>query len=99
MADAVFRREAFGAMVATILETADVIVEVLVGEGKTYALIVHNRVGETDRFEDMTANLTAEQFRMLGSVADRMAPPAPPVSRGASRPRHYRKRTTGGASC
>lgn len=66
-----FVKQQFGATIATIRETDDGLLEVQdMGDG-TYALIVHSRVGETDRFDDLTIRLERKHFAMLGSIAAR----------------------------
>ena len=65
-----FERQRFGAMVATIKETADGALEVLARNDGRFVLTVHNRTGETDRWEDMSITLEPKHFEMLGSIAD-----------------------------
>jgi hypothetical protein len=66
-----FKKQNFGATVATIRETDDGLLEVQdMGDG-TYSLTVHSRIGETDRFDDMSIRLDRKHFAMLGSIAAR----------------------------
>jgi hypothetical protein len=58
-----------GAMVATIHETPDGMVEVVARKDGRYGLVVHARRGESDRWDDLSAYLTADEFDALGSVA------------------------------
>ena len=64
-----FKTEPHGAEVATILETADQVVEVQRLRDGTYALTVHSRVSDTDRWDDCTAHLLPRHFAVLGSIA------------------------------
>lgn len=63
-----FVEQKYGARVATICETDDGLLEIQDMRDGTYTLTVHSRVGETDRFEDMSIRLKPEHFAMLGSV-------------------------------
>jgi hypothetical protein len=66
-----FKREKYGADVATILETEDQIVEVLRHPYGTFQLIVHNRRRDNpDLWDDLSATLTPQHFIELGKVAD-----------------------------
>lgn len=66
-----FKKQNFGATVATIREYEDGALEVQdMGDG-TYSLTVHSRIGETDRFDDMSIKLERKHFAALGSIADR----------------------------
>jgi hypothetical protein len=67
-----FIKQAHGAIVATILETDDSIVEVQERNDGVYGLIVHHRREDRDRWDDLTAYLKPEHFDLLGSVAERM---------------------------
>ena len=69
MLTAKFERQRFGAMVATIVETAHVTLEVLARNDGRFVLTVHNRTGETDRWEDLSVTLEPRHFEMLGSIA------------------------------
>lgn len=65
-----FEIQSTGARVATIHESEDQIVEVLQrGDGRL-DLIVHNRRGDTDRWDDLSAVLKPEEFADLGRAAD-----------------------------
>ena len=64
-----FQTQPHGAEVATIIETADQIVEVLRHSDGTYDLTVHSRVSDTDRWDDCTARLSPRHFAVLGSIA------------------------------
>lgn len=66
---ATFVKQTFGAVVATIRETDDALLEVQKMPDGTFSLTVHNRVGCTDRFEDLSIKLEAKHFAMLGSIA------------------------------
>ena len=67
-----FEKQTYGAVVATILETDDSIVEVQERNDGTYGLIIHTRRNDSDRWDDLTAYLKPEHFDALGSVANRM---------------------------
>lgn len=69
MKEAKFERQRFGAMVATIVETAHVTLEVLARNDGRFVLTVHNRTGEADRWEDLSVTLEPQHFEMLGSIA------------------------------
>jgi len=71
-AEAKFEKQETGAVVATILETDDSIVEVQERHGSVYGLIVYTRRGDGDKWDDLTAYLRPEHFDALGSVARRM---------------------------
>lgn len=71
-ARASFGKETYGAVVATILETDDSIVEVQEGNDGVYGLIVHTKRSDTEQWDDLTAYLRPEHFEALGSVARRM---------------------------
>lgn len=64
-----FKKERYGADVATIHESAEQIVEVVRRDDGLFSLIIHNRVSG-DRWEDLTATLSAAEFIKLGEVAD-----------------------------
>lgn len=64
-----FKKQQFGADVATILETADQVLEVVRRDDGTFNLIVHNRRGETDTWDDLSVNLKPQHFSVLGSIA------------------------------
>jgi hypothetical protein len=66
-----FVKQQFGAVVATIRESPDGLLEVQdLGNG-TFNLTVHSRRGETDQFDDLSIRLEHKHFQMLGSIADR----------------------------
>lgn len=67
-----FEKQHYGAVVATILETDDSIVEVQERNDGVYGLIIHNRRADRDIWDDVTAYLLPEHFDALGSVARRM---------------------------
>lgn len=67
-----FEKQTYGAVVATILETDNSIVEVQERNDGCYGLIVHHRREDRDNWDDLTAYLKPEHFDMLGSVARRM---------------------------
>lgn len=67
-----FKKEQYGATVATILETEDSIVEVQERNDGQYGLIVHSRRCDNDRWDDISAYLKPEHFDMLGAIARRM---------------------------
>jgi len=66
-----FERQRFGALVATIVETDHVALEVLVRNDGKFVLTVHNRTGEPDRWEDLSVTLEPKHFEMLGSVPEK----------------------------
>lgn len=66
-----FETQRFGSVVATIQESADGAVEVKARNDGKFILTIHRRVGETDRFEDISATLEPMHFEMLGSIAER----------------------------
>jgi hypothetical protein len=68
----VFKKQTYGATVATILETDDSIVEVHERNDGVYGLIVHHRREDRDNWDDLTAYLKPEHFDALGSIAHRM---------------------------
>ena len=72
MTKAKFEKQHYGAVVATILETDDSIVEVQERNDGVYGLIIHTRRHDSDRWDDLTAYLKPEHFEALGSVARRM---------------------------
>ena len=72
MAEAVFIKQAYGAVVATILEADDAIVEVQQRNDGVYGLIIHRRRFDSDAWDDLTAYLKPEHFEALGSVAKLM---------------------------
>lgn len=72
MTIAKFEKQTYGAVVATILETDDSIVEVQERNDGVYGLIVHHRPEDRDQWDDLTAYLKPEHFDALGSVARRM---------------------------
>jgi hypothetical protein len=67
-----FEKQTYGAVVATILETDNSIVEVQERNDGFYGLIVHRRREDRDQWDDLTAYLKPEHFDALGSVARRM---------------------------
>jgi len=71
VAYAEFKKQNFGAVVATIRETDDGLLEIQDMGDDTYSLIVHSRVGETDRFEDLSIRLERKHFAALGTIAAR----------------------------
>lgn len=75
MGEAKFATQTYGAVVATIFEGNDVLVEVHKRQHSA-ELIIHNRRGETDRWDDCTADLKPEYFEMLGSVAKALRTPS-----------------------
>lgn len=66
-----FKRQRYGAMVATIKETEHVALEVLARNDGRFVLTVHNRSGEPDRWEDLSVTLEPKHFEMLGSVPEK----------------------------
>ncbi len=67
-----FEKQHYGAVVATILETDNSIVEVQEHNDGVYGLIIHTRRYDRDHWDDLTAYLKPEHFDALGSVARRM---------------------------
>jgi predicted NAD/FAD-dependent oxidoreductase len=67
-----FKKQTYGAVVATILETDNSIVEVTERNDGVYGLTIHTRRNDSDRWDDLTAYLTPRQFELLGTVAKRM---------------------------
>lgn len=65
-----FKKERYGADVATIHEGDDQIVEVLRRKDGRFDLIVHSRRHDTDRWDDLTATLKPADLLALGEVAD-----------------------------
>lgn len=65
-----FKRQKYGSDVATILETDEQVLEILRRRDGIFDLIVHNRILDTDRWEDLTVNLKPEHFIELGNIAD-----------------------------
>lgn len=63
-----FEAQAYDAIVATIRQTDDALLEVVKGRDGTFNLVIHNRVGETDRFEDLSIRLEPKHFALLGQV-------------------------------
>jgi hypothetical protein len=72
MPKAEFKKQQFGAEVAEILETGDSCLEVQRLPGGKASLTVHNTVSESGRREDMSIELSAEHFLMLGSLASKL---------------------------
>jgi hypothetical protein len=70
--EAKFEKQTYGAVVATILEADNSIVEVQERNDGAYGLIVHHRREDRDTWDDLTAYLKPEHFDALGSVARRM---------------------------
>lgn len=63
-----FVKQQHGAVVATIREHVDGLLEVQdMGDG-TFNLTVHSRHGETDRFDDLSIRLEPKHFAVLGSI-------------------------------
>lgn len=63
-----FKREKYGADVATIHEDGDQIVEVVRrGDGR-FDLTIHCRRAHGDLWDDMTVTLSADRFTALGQV-------------------------------
>ena len=60
---------ALKAVVATIQESDYGAVEVQARNDGKFVLTVHSQVGETDRWEDLSATLEPKHFEMLGSIA------------------------------
>lgn len=69
-----FRKEHYGATVATLIDTEDTIVEISARSDGDYELIVHNREGERDTFRDCSALLKPKHFAALGTLANRLSP-------------------------
>ncbi len=69
-----FVKEAGGAIVATILETEDTIVELQKHTSGTFGLTIHRRCDQSDNFDDLTASLGAEHFEVMRNLV------APPMS-------------------
>lgn len=67
-----FKTQQYGAVVATIHETPDEIVEVTANRDGRYDLVIHSRRPDRDQWDDLTAHLSAEQFEALGTVAAHM---------------------------
>ena len=63
-----FVKQRYGAIVATIRETDGGLLEVQQVNDGTFILTVHSRVGESDRFEDLSIKLERKHFAMLGSI-------------------------------
>lgn len=72
MVNVKFEKQTYGAVVATILELDDSIVEVQERNDGVYGLIIHTRRHDTDHWDDLTAYLRSEHFDALASVARRM---------------------------
>jgi len=66
---AVFKEQSTGARVATILDNENEALEVMRCADGKYDLIIHNRRGETDRWEDLTVTLKPAHFAALGTIA------------------------------
>lgn len=67
-----FEKQTYGAVVATILEADNSVVEVQERNDGCYGLIIHHRREDRDGWDDLTAYLKPEHFDALGSVARRM---------------------------
>lgn len=67
-----FRKEHYGATVATLIDSEDVVVEILARSDGDYELIVHNREGERDTFRDCSAVLKPKHWAALGELAHRL---------------------------
>jgi hypothetical protein len=59
-----------GADVATILDNESEVLEIVRRSDGTFELIVHNRRGETDRWDDLSVVLKPQHFAVLGSIAE-----------------------------
>lgn len=66
-----FRKEHYGATVATLIDSEDVVVEIS-ERSDGYELIVHNREGERDTFRDCSAVLKPKHWAALGELAHRL---------------------------
>lgn len=67
---ATFEKQEYGAVVATILENDNEILEVQKLPDGSHNLIVHRRKNRcSNLWDDITVNLKAEHFQMLGSIA------------------------------
>lgn len=64
-----FKKEQYGAVVATICENDDQVVEVQRHKDGKFSLIVHNR-SPCGGWDDLTAHLTPEDFAKLGRIPD-----------------------------
>lgn len=64
-----FKRDSAGADVATIHEADGEVVEVLRCSDGKFELTIHNRRGESDRWDDLSATLKPAHFEALGSIA------------------------------
>lgn len=67
-----FEKQHYGAVVATILQTDDSVVEVQERNDGCYGLIIHHRREDRDSWDDLTAYLKPEHFEALGLVANHM---------------------------
>lgn len=88
IAAAKFVNEKYGAVVATILETEDSIVEVQARNDGVYGLIIHHRRHDSDQWDDLTAYLNPEHFDLLGSIATRMRAEPYPIVDGIAKSEH-----------
>lgn len=71
-----FKKEVYGANVATLLDNEHEIVEIVKRTDGTFDFIVHNRDGETDRWNEKSATLTKKHMALLGRLAATL--PEPP---------------------
>lgn len=82
--EAKFVQQHYGAVVATIMETEDTLVEVCQRHGGDFDLTIHSRRGgESDRFDYLTASLKPEHFEALGSVAKAIRSLTVPEKKGS----------------
>ena len=65
-----FKKQAYGADVATVLENEDSVLEVLRRKDGKFELTIHSRQPDTDRWEDLTSVLEPPHFIELGRIAD-----------------------------
>lgn len=72
-----FVKQEYGAIVATILETPDGLLEIQKLANGKFSVIVHSRYGETDRFEDLSIEVEAKHLAAIGALAS--PPPGEPV--------------------
>jgi hypothetical protein len=64
-----FKKEIYGAEVATIVENEDEILEVLRRSDGKFDLTVHCRRPKTGRWDDLTVVLEPRHFKDLGDIA------------------------------
>lgn len=65
-----FKKQHYGAEVATILNNEQEVVEVVRRTDGDFELTVHNREGESDRWHDLSAVLKPAHFVALGQIAE-----------------------------